>query len=133
MAKPLDKNIQFEVYEPINFKKLDLSYCSDNTINIYVKIDFSKETKKIYEELNSKGYDMHNINDPFYQDICIPYTYTNDVDILLSDRINYIYKNKDTQCQQNCKFSSYLLNSLYMNCTCIAENNDIIDNKKITL
>ena len=130
-AKPLDKNIIFEVYEPINFTKLNLSFCTEDTINIYVKMDFSQETKEIYDELKSQGYDMLNINDRFYHDICIPYTYTNDIDILLSDRVNYIYKNQDSQCQQNCQFSSYLANSLYMNCTCNAINdNNKIDDKK---
>ena len=46
MAKPLDKNIQYEVFDPINFTKLNLSVCSENTKNIYVKFDFSQETKK---------------------------------------------------------------------------------------
>ena len=61
---------------------------------------------------------MLDINDPFYQDIYIPYKSSNDTDILLSDRINYIYDNNDAQCQPNCYFSSYLPNSLYLNCTC---------------
>ena len=131
MARPLDKNIQYEVFDPINFTKLNLSICHENTINIYVKIDFSKETKDIYDELKSKGYDMFNINDPFYNDICIPHTYNNNADILLSDRIDYIYKNKDAQCQPNCQFSSYLSNSLYMNCTCnVITDNNIIEDKK---
>ena len=74
---------------------------------------------------------MFNINDPFYHDVCIPHTYNNNVDILLSDRIDYIYKNKDAQCQPNCQFSSYLSNSLYMNCTCNAISDDkILDDKK---
>ena len=101
-----------------------MSVCSENTINIYVKFDFSHETKKLYEELKSKGYDMLNINDPFYQDICTPYKSSNNTDIILSDRINYIYNNEDSQCQTNCYFSSYLLNSLYLNCTCeVVEDN----------
>ena len=87
-------------------------------------MDLSEETKGIYEDLKSMGYDMYNIKDPFYQDICIPYTSINNTDILLSDRIDYIYNNKDTQCQPNCQFSSYLLNTSYINCTCDA----IIDN-----
>ena len=62
---------------------------------------------------------MFDINDPFYQDICTPYKYGNNTDILLSDRIDYIYNNKDTQCQTNCEFSSYLSNSLYVNCSCV--------------
>ena len=38
-AKSIDKNIQYEVFEPINFTKLNLSFCSENAINIYVKMD----------------------------------------------------------------------------------------------
>ena len=126
MAKSWEKNIQYEVFEPINFTKLNLSICDGTTINIYVKMDLSEETKGIYDELKSMGYDMLNVNDPFYQDICIPYTSINNTDMLLSDRLDYIYNNKDTQCQPNCQFSSYLLNSSYMNCVCDA----IIDNNK---
>ena len=50
---------------------------------------------------------MFNINDPFYQDICIKYTSYRDTDIILSDRINYIYNNDDTKCQPNCKTSKF--------------------------
>ena len=46
--------------------------------------------------MKSLGYDMLNINDPFYQDICIPYKSENNTDILLSDRIDYIYNNQDS-------------------------------------
>ena len=75
--------------------------------------------------MKSLGYDMLNINDPFYQDICIPYKSENNTDILLSDRIDYIYNNQDSQCQNNCQFSSYLPNSLYINCTCsVAEDEE---------
>ena len=75
------------------------------------------------------GYDILDINDPFYQDICSPYKSDNNTDILLSDRIDYIYNNKDSQCQSNCKFSSYLLNSLYLNCTCDVTENKNEENK----
>ena len=119
-AKASEKNVQYEIFEPYNFTKLNLSICEEDTINIYVKIDLSEETRNTYEYLKSLGYDMLNINDPFYQDICVPYTYENNTDILLSDRIDYIYNNKDTQCQSNCEFSSYVLNSTYLNCTCTA-------------
>ena len=76
---------------------------------------------------------MFDINDPFYQDICIPYNYLNKTDILLSDRINYIYNNNDSQCQSNCQFTSYLSNSLYLNCTCevVIEDNNKFSGKKV--
>ena len=129
-AKANEKNIQYEIYEPYNFTKLNLSICEEETINIYVKLDLSEETRNTYELLKSLGYDMLNINDPFYQDVCVPYKSDNNTDMLLSDRIDYIYNNKDSQCQPNCEFSSYLPNSLYLNCTCSATENKEEDNKK---
>jgi hypothetical protein len=89
-AKSTEKNFQYEVFEPYNFTRLNLSICEGDTINLYIKIDLSEETKEIYESMKSMGYNMFNIKDPFYQDICIPYTYKNNIDILLSDRIDYI-------------------------------------------
>ena len=76
---------------------------------------------KIWKKL---GYNMFNINDPFYQDLCTPYKTVNDTDIPLSARKDYIYNNKDSQCQSNCQFSSYLLNSLYINCSCNIEQKE---------
>ena len=72
-GKASEKNIQFEIYEPYNFTKLNLSICDDETINLYVKINLTGETKETYEYMKSLGYDMLNINDPFYQDLCTPY------------------------------------------------------------
>ena len=124
-SKSSENKVEYEIFEPYNFTKLNLSICNNETVNLYVKIDLSEETKKIYEEMKAKGYNMFNIEDPFYNDICTPYKSDNNTDIILSDRINYIYNNKDSQCQTNCQFSSYLLNSVYINCTCaIVENEE---------
>ena len=123
-CKSSEKVIEYEVYEPYNFSKLNLSICDKNLINIYIKVEFSQETKKIYENLKELGYNMIDINDPFYKDICIPYTSSNKTDLILSDRINYIYYNKDSKCPSNCYFSSYIPNSLYLNCTCEVRSNE---------
>jgi hypothetical protein len=124
--KASEKNVQFEVYEPLNKKELDLSICSETDINIYVKLELSEETKTLSEQIKELGYNMFNINDAFYQDICTPYKSSVGSDILLTDRIDYIYNNKDSQCQGNCEFTSYSLNSRYINCSCTInqENND---------
>ena len=44
-------------------------------------MELKKENKKLYEKMKELGYDMFNINDPFYQDICIPYDSSNGTDI----------------------------------------------------
>ena len=116
--KASEKEVQLEIYEPYNKTKLNLSFCQETKINIYAKAELSKETKYSLEQLKSLGYDMFNINDPFYQDICIEYTSYGNTDIALSDRINYIYNNDDTKCQPNCKTSKYLEESEYINCSC---------------
>ena len=129
-CKASEKNIKYEVYEPYNYSKVNLSICDKDNINIYVKAELSSGTKEVYQKLKEMGYDMLNINDPFYQDICTPYESSNDTDIILSDRINYIYYNEDSQCQSNCYFSSYLSNSLYLNCTCeVVEENENKESK----
>ena len=125
--KASEKNLSFEVYEPYNKDKLNISICEDIPINIYIPMELSEETKQLYNQIKESGYDMFNINDPFYQDICTPYDSQSGTDILLEDRINYIYNNDDTQCQSNCHFSYYFIESQYMQCSCLI-NKDINDN-----
>ena len=72
---------------------------------------------------------MFNINDKFYQDICTPYKTEVNTDISLTDRKDYIYNNDDTQCQPNCYFSGYSIESEYMSCECSV--NQIKSIKKI--
>ena len=117
-SKPSEKEVQLEIYEPYSKTKLNLSFCENTNINIYVKADLSNEIKNSYEKLKSLGYDMFNIDDSFYQDICIEYTSEGNTDIILSDRINYLYNNDDTKCQPNCKLSKYSEELQYLNCSC---------------
>ena len=107
---------------------MNLSLCDSTLINIYIPIELSGYVKQLYEKVNKSGYDMFNINDPFYQDICTPFDSLDETDILLTDRINYIYNNDDTQCQSNCRFSYYSIESQYLNCSCSTNENIKYDN-----
>ena len=129
-SKASEKKFNFDVYEPYNKTKLNISICDETSINLYIPVELSQENKKIYEQMKESGYDMFNINDPFYQDICIPFDSINGTDILLSDRVDYIYNNDDTQCQSNCQFSHYSIESQYMNCSCSTNKNTNYDNNK---
>ena len=127
--KSSEKNIKYEVFDPYNKNKLNLSFCEGTNINLYTKITLSEKTKRMYERLKALGYDMFNINDKFYQDICTPYKTENSTDILLTDRIDYIYNNDDSQCQTNCQFSEYLLDTQYISCECSLDGKSL-KNKK---
>ena len=124
----LERALQYEVYEPYNKTKLNMSLCYGD-IDIYIPVILSEKTQKLYNELKEMGYDLFDINSPFYNDICIPYKSPEGTDVLLSDRVNYYYNNDDTSCQSNCKFSEYLMESQYLKCECDSKNSEIIINK----
>ena len=102
-----DRNVQFEVYESLNKTRLNLSVCKNIPIDIYIPLALSDKLSNLYNELKDLGYNLFDINDKFYQDICTPYKSSNNTDILLSDRINDYYYNDETQCQSGCIFSNY--------------------------
>ena len=122
-----ERTLQYEVYEPYNKTKLNMSLC-DKNIDIYIPIILSEKTHHLYNDLKELGYDLFDINSPFYNDICIPYKSPEGTDVLLSDRVNYYYNNDDTSCQSNCKFSDYLVESQYLKCECDSENSKIVFN-----
>ena len=62
---------------------MNLSICNEEKINLYIPLILSDETKAIYENMKSYGYDIFNINDSFYQDLCTPYKTENKTDIPL--------------------------------------------------
>ena len=116
--KASEQDFQLEVFEPYNKTKLNLSLCSGININLYSKIELNPDTEALSEQIEKFGYNMFDINDRFYQDICTPYKSLNNTDVLISDRIGYIYNNNDTQCQDNCQFSEYFFDSEYIKCIC---------------
>ena len=120
-----ERNLQFEIYEPINKTRLNLSFCNNVSIDVYVPVKLSEQFLEIYNELKNSGYDMFDINSDFYQDICTPFKSPNGADILLSDRVNYYFNNEETQCQPNCQFSEYSFEKQNLKCECDVENSEI--------
>ena len=115
-----ERNIQYEIYEPFNKTKLDLSICQNVSIDIYIPIELSEKTQRLYDSLKQSGYDLFNINDPFYLQICTPYKTENGTDVLLEDRKNNYYYSSinETTCQANCHNSKYDPDSKYLKCEC---------------
>jgi hypothetical protein len=120
-----ERSLQYEVYEPYTKKKLNLSICSNITIDVYIPVILSEKIQNLYNDLKDLGYDLFDINSPFYQDICTPYKSSNGTDVPLTDRVNYFYNNDETACQSNCKFSDYLAESQYVKCDCDISSSEI--------
>ena len=133
-----ERNVQYEVYHPITKQKLNLSVCDEDTVDLYIPVQIDEKTLKLYEDLQNSGYDLFNIEDPFYNDLCSPYKSENGTDVLLSDRKNDYYNNNHTTCQANCQYSSFNSEYQFLKCECKVIVDDIdINNfnkfsKKIT-
>ena len=121
------KSIQYEIYNPENNNKLDLSVCGDTKIDIYIPIQLSEEAQQLYEDLKSQGYNLFDKNDIFYTDICTPFKSKNGTDILLSDRYNNFFIPNQLNCQKNCEYSDYLPDSKYLKCECNVVNQEKIE------
>ena len=75
----------------------------------------------------SNGYNLFDINDKFYTDICTPYKSKNGTDILLFDRYNDYYKSNQLNCQENCNYSNYSIETQYLKCECNVVNQNKIE------
>ena len=123
--KAIDKEMKFEVYDPYNYRKLNLSICQ--SIKFHVPCQISQDPN-IYQNIIDQGYDPFDIGDKFYREICTQYNSENGTDVLLDAREEYYYSPivNETSCQGNCHYSSYSLDSKYLICECEVSNDDIV-------
>ena len=61
-----ERFLQYEVYEPYTKTKLNLSVCHNITIEVYVPVVLSEKTQNLDKDLKERGYDLLDINSPFY-------------------------------------------------------------------
>ena len=129
-----ERNIQYEVYHPITKEKLNLSICDSEPIDIYIPVELNEKLLNLYEDLQNSGYDLFDIEDPFYNDLCSPYKSENGTDVLLSDRKNDYYNNNYTTCQSNCQYSAFNSEYKFLKCECkvIVDDIDINDFNKFS-
>ena len=120
-----EKEVQFEVYDPYSFKKLNLSVC--DSVNLYIPVDLSQDPN-IYQNIVDQGYDPFDINDKFYREICTQYDSENGTDVLLDAREEYYYSPiaNETSCQGNCHYEAYSLDTKYLICECEVNNDGIV-------
>ena len=121
--------VQYEIYDILTGKIIDLIKCKDIPIKISVPKILDEETLNIYNNLSSSGYNLFDSNDSFYNDICSTYTSDNKKDMLLIDRWDDIYipNNEKYMCQSGCKLINYNITSQRADCECYFQKQDIFE------
>ena len=128
---PYENLLQYEVYDPDTFEKLNLSVCINTDVNMYIDVPLSDDLVKILKNIIDQGYNPFDINDKFYREICTPYDSENGTDVLLDSREEYYYSSiNNITCPEHCHSSSYDLNSKYLKCECEVNDTDITLNLK---
>ena len=112
--------VLYELYNSNSTHQLSLDSCKNSKVILNIPKQLEKETFILYDNLNKNGYDLFNINDSYYNDICSTYTTLDKTDILLNDRQeDYFIRNGNiTLCQIHCKYKFYNLTNNKSKCEC---------------
>jgi hypothetical protein len=103
--------IGYEIYNPKNLSLLNLSYCSNNTIKLYIPV-----------EIDEKNLFKHDPKSNYYTDNCNSYTTENGTDIILKDRQKEYKENNMSLCEDRCKYLGYNAANKQSSCICEAKN-----------
>ena len=128
--KSLDKKttyVKYEIYNPETYDILNTSVCRNLTIDVFTPVSLDPTTSQLFHSLNNSGYNLFNKSDPFYNEICTPYTTLNETDILLLDRKTDIFAKNGNEalCQTGCELLYYDENTKKARCKCsIVEKED---------
>ena len=106
--------VGYEVFNPMNYSKLDLNYCKDTMIN--------ENLPAYIDENNLFKYDP---NSEYYNDECFPFTTDKGTDILIKDRQEEYNSNKLVLCENICEFKGYESNIKKSVCECIVKKEQI--------
>ena len=120
--------VQYEIYNPNTNLKVSLAICKDDTIKIQVPVSLTNEELTLIESFNDYDYNIFDLEDDFYNDVCSKYTAQNGADMVLSSRKNLVYdKLKDNYyCQKGCDFGKLDTKTKKAECLCQVQNTQTI-------
>ena len=124
----LVNQVEYQVYND-NKTLLDLSVCNDVEIQIYYSLKDNLIDVDYISSFKDSGVDIFNINDSFFNDICHPYSDSND-DLILEDRIKYIYQNYSL-CDGDCIYNEFDVQYNTILCDCKVKSNLSTDESQL--
>ena len=128
--KSLYNQIKYFVYDE-KMEELDLSLCEELETQIHyaIKEDSNLDISSI-SNFQQIGIDILNIRDTFFNDLCYSYSDSNN-DMILEDRIKYLYQNYSL-CEEGCTYNSIDLENMNLACNCKIQRNNNESNLNMT-
>ena len=127
----LSNKVEYQVYDDQR-NLLDLSICNNSNIQIFFAIKKNIVDINQISEFKELGVDIFNLNDSFFNDICHPYSDKNNNDIVLEDRIKYIYQNYSV-CDEGCSYNDFNTTYMTIKCDCKVKTNISLEEAEVNL
>ena len=123
-----DSELYYDIFNPNNLsQKLDLNVLKENFIEIRNPKYLKKYKMDIILKTKDLGYNIFDLNDSFYNDICSVFSYNN-TDFSLSERKNIIDLSDEILClniyNYSCNYSNFDIKTLRIICLCKIGFND---------
>ena len=117
----LINQLEYQAFDDNN-TQLNLTLCEKANITTYYALkNEKKEEVDLISYFKKKGIDILDINDKFFNDVCLPYS-DSENDLTLNDRIKDLYKNY-TFCEKNCKLIDINFEEYKAACDCTTKEN----------
>ena len=111
-------DVNYELLNPNDLtNKLDLDLCQNNYVEVRLPLILKKYKMDLVLKTSNLGYNIFDLNDPFFHDICSVFTY-NDSDFSLSERKNLLDLTDENLCMPGCNFSNFDIKTLRTICHC---------------
>ena len=97
--------VEYKVFDSITCKELNLGACNVKNIFTEIYMDRFFSENEIQQAKNmylNKDINVYDRDHPFFADICYQYTYDNDKDMILEDRVDMYYQDISNICEKNC-------------------------------
>ena len=119
----LGASVEYQLFSTSLGAFLPLSDCQDEGTTVTISNPF--DIKNLASQFASKvdpvlgsGYNIFDVNDPFFNDVCTPFTNENGNDVLLDDRRKDYFNENINLCESGCKFVGYNTSTKYYTCAC---------------
>ena len=123
-------DVYFELFNTFNFtQKLDLNLCSNNYIEIRLPLVLKQYKLDLVLKAVNFGYNIFDLNDSFYHDICSVFTFNNS-DYSLSERKSLLDLSDENIDIPNCNFSNFDIKTIRIIYLCKFES-DLNNNKSL--
>lgn len=110
-----------------NGTRLSLGYCSNEQFEVkYPITDPEAVDYELAYNMSLIGVDIYNASDPFFTDICFPFTSEEGEDVSLEDRKDRYYKNVSF-CEEDCEYEGIDYLTQEAICQCNVKENFITE------